>query len=145
VSDIEFIDQFEPKEYERTLFISALCIFTWIGSWLVLLYYGLHIIKINDIERSVYHFEEFSTEFNLMKAGVVAPVISTAGSILMWRMRRIGIFIYSFGQLSLSIFGLYVYILVKPIEVPESYFFIAAFAGQIGFIALYALNYRKMK
>lgn len=142
----DFLDQFEvEKEHDRSLFLSGLCVLTWVGSWFTILYYGLHIIKINDIEASIYHFEEWEIEYYLMKVSVIAPVISTVGAIFMWRMRRFGLFIYIAGQVAQSAFGLYVYTQVKPIENPESYYFIGYFIAQLGFIPLYAINWKTMK
>lgn len=144
--DTDFLDQFEvEKDHDRSLFLSGLCILTWVGSWFIVLYYGLHILKISDIEASIYHFEEWQTEYYLMKVGVVAPIVSSLGAVFMWRMRRFGFFVYLAGQLGLSVFGLYVYLLVKPIEAPESYYFILGFAAQLGFIPLYAMNWKTMK
>jgi hypothetical protein len=144
MSDFDFLDQFEKKEYERPLFLSALCVFTWIGCWLMVLYFGLRIIKISDIEDSIYHFDEWKLEYNLMKTGLVAPVISTIGAIYVWKMKRFGLFIYAFAQAGLAFFGLFVYLLVKPID-PQSYYFIAGFLCQLAFIPLYFINWKYMR
>jgi hypothetical protein len=146
MSDVDFIDQFETeKEYERSLLLSALCIFTWIGCWLIALYYGLRIIKVNDIERSIYHFDEWKLEYDLMKVGVVTPIISAVGAYFIWKMRRFGLFIYGAGQFILAAFGLYVYCIVKPIENPVSYYFIAGFLAQLAFIAPYFINWKYLR
>jgi len=146
MSDKEFIDQFDTKkDYDRTLFISGLCVMTWIGCWFTVMYYGMHIFKISDVERSIYHFDEWKLEYDQMKVSVIAPFFSTLGAYFVWHMRRFGIYIYAFGQLSAAVFGLYIYIVQKEIENPVSYYYIAYFGVQILFIIPYALNWKILR
>lgn len=146
MSDKDFIDQFEvEKEYERTLLISGLCVLTWIGSWFTVMYYGMHIVKINDVERSIYHFDEWKLEYDHMKVSLIAPFFSTVGAYFVWKMRRFGLYIYAFGQLSAAVFGLYLYIFHKEIEVPVSYYYIGYFAVQVVFVVLYTINWKILR
>lgn len=142
----DFLDQFETeKDHDRSLFLSSLCILTWIGGWFTVLYYGLHVLKISDIEDSIYHYEQWEMEYNLMKVSIVAPMISMVGAFYMWRLRKFGFWIYLAGQLAQCAFGIYVYVFVKDIELPLTYYFLLYYAIALSFIALYALNWKLLK
>lgn len=147
MNDFEVVDQLgtEKKEYDRTVFLTILCIATFIGSWVTILYYTLYINKVDDIERSVYHFDEGRLEYLLMKVSIAASFLSFIGSLFIWRMRRIGVFIYALGQIVPAAFIAYIYLVVMPIEYPKSPAMIGYGAMQVLFIVLYLLNWRILR
>ena len=139
----DFLDQLgTEKYYDRPLFLSCLCILTWVGSWFVFLYYAIRVGKLNSGEEELFIPDYMKMEYLLMKISIVTPVITGFGAYLMWHQRRAGFFVYGFGQLFLSAFGLFVYLVDKPLSVPTSYYYIAFYLAQLGFIALYSLNWK---
>jgi len=146
IDDVDFLDQFgTEKDYKRPVLLTFLCVLTWIGCWFCVIYYGLLIYKISNIERSVYHFEGKALEYYLMKASLLAPVFSLVGSILMWQLKRIGLSIYAAGQLLIAVFGLYIYLFVNERVDSDSFLYIAFYGIQLLFIAFYASFWKQMK
>ncbi len=147
MNEFDVVDQFgtKKKEYDRTIFLTILCILTFVGSWITILYYTLYINKVDDIERSVYHFEEGRLEYLLMKVSIAASFLSFIGSVFIWRMRRIGVFIYVLGQVVPAAFIAYIFIVVIPIEYPKSLIMLGYGAMQVLFIGLYLLNWKILR
>ncbi|MES2554892.1 MAG: hypothetical protein V4604_02015 [Bacteroidota bacterium] len=132
----------EEKYYDRPLFLSCLCILTWVGSWFILLYYAIRLGKLNSGEGELFVPDHMKIEYELMKISIVAAVISGFGAYLMWHQRRAGLFVYLFGQLLMCAFGLFVYLVDKPMDVPETYYYVGFYVVQLGFVALYSLNWK---
>lgn len=147
MNEFDVVDQFgtPKKEYDRTVFLTILCIATFIGSWVTILYYTLYINKVDDIERSVYHFDEGRLEYMLMKVSIGASFLSFIGSIFIWRMRRIGLFIYALGQIIPAALIFYIFIVMVPVEYPKSVIMIGYGAMQLLFICLYILNWKILR
>ncbi|MBI3238076.1 MAG: hypothetical protein HYZ43_04395 [Flavobacteriia bacterium] len=142
----DFLDQDlgEEKLFDRPVFLTCLCILTWVGCWFILLYYAFRIYKINDVEGDVFVPLTLEMEYLLMKVSIVTAIISGFGTYLMWHQRRLGFFIYLFGQIATCAFGLYVYLLDKDINVPTTYYFTAFYVAQLGFVVLYSLNWKAL-
>lgn len=139
----DFLDQLgTEKYYDRPLFLSCLCILTWVGSWFIFLYYAIRVGKLNSGEGELFVPENMKMEYMLMKMSIVTPVISGFGAYLMWHQRLAGLFVYGFAQLLLSTFGLFVYLVNKPLDVPTTYYYTAFYVAQLGFIVLYSLNWK---
>lgn len=145
---MEFIDQFEvEKDKERSLLLTWMCIATWIGCWFSVMYYGLHILKISDIERSIYHFDEWKLEYDHMKVSLIAPVFSGVGAFIMWKLNKVGLFVYAAGQMVPAFFGLYLVIFVRGFD-EDSYvpfYWIGYFVIQLAFVVLYAIQWKNFK
>ncbi|HLP54463.1 MAG TPA: hypothetical protein VK151_05515 [Fluviicola sp.] len=139
----DFLDQLgQEKYYDRPLFLSCLCILTWLGSWFILLYYAIKLGKLNSGEGELFVPDALRMEYNLMKISIATSVISGFGAYLMWHQRRAGFFVYLFGQLLTSAMGFFVYLLDKPIDIPTTYYFAGFYIAQLGFVVLYALNWK---
>lgn len=139
----DFLDQLGgDKYYDRPLFLSCLCILTWVGSWFILLYYAIRVGKLNSGEGELFVPDTMKMEYLLMKLSIVTPVISGFGAYLMWHQRRGGLFVYGFGQLLMSAFGLIVYLVDKPMDIPTTYYYTAFYVAQLGFVVLYSLNWK---
>lgn len=140
----DFLDQQPDAEeyYDRPVFLSILCILTWVGSWFILLYYSIKLGKLNSGEGELFVPDHLKMEYLLMKVSIVAPVISGLGAFWMWHQRRGGLFVYLFGQLLMSVFGLYVYLIDQPFDVPTTYYYILFYFVQLAFFGLYAMNWK---
>lgn len=148
MKEFDIVDQFdtEKREYDRSLFLTIICVLSFIGSWVTVLFYALYINKVSAIERSVYLLDEVGmVEYKLMKISIITALVSFTGALIMWRMRKIGLFIYAIGQLVPAAMMSYITIVLKPIESPDSYIMLA-FAGiQVIFIGLYMFSWKYMR
>lgn len=148
MKDSEIVDQFdtEKKEYDRSLYLTVICVASFIGSWITVLFYALYINKVSEIERSVYLVDEVGQiEFLLMKISILTALVSFLGAVIMWRMRRVGIFIYAIGQLVPAAMLTYITVVLKPIESPTSYIMLGFAGVQVLFIALYMFSWKYMR
>lgn len=80
-----------------------------------------------------------------MKISIVASLVSFTGAVIMWRMRRFGIFIYAVGQLVPAAMGAYIALLVNGIEMPKTYIMLGHAAIQVLFIGLFLISWKKMR
>jgi|GEM_PF-3360153 len=148
MDELDIVDQFhtEKREYDRTVFLTVICVASFIGSWVTILYYTLYINKVSDIERSVYHLDETGIlEYSLMKISIAASFVSFAGAVFMWRMRRIGLLIYAVGQLIPVAMMAYIYGMIAPFDPPKTYYVAGYAVMQVLFVGLYMVSWKKMR
>jgi len=144
----DIVDQFntERPEYDRSVYLTILCVLSFIGCCITALFYALYINKVSNIERSVYLIDEVKmVEFTLMKVSIIAALVSFTGTLIMWRMRKAGIFVYALGQLVPAGMIAYINIVLKPLESPDSYIMLTFAGVQVIFIGLYMVSWRYMR
>lgn len=137
----DFLDEVEHKEPERTPFLSLLCILTWLGSWFMAMYCMIWIFRNRQVEDTQFYYFDTPEEYTLIKVGFFCSLISAFGAYFIWQLKRFGIFIYLAGQIPFGIFGLVVYFFIKPIVIPDTFYFMALFFGQLLFGIFYFLNW----
>lgn len=118
----QFAGEIEQQP-ERPQFLKVLCILSFIGCGLMILIYGLGTmcLAVNEemiagvwdkIVEANPQFEnvnpmEFFHEFGMICVySLIANIFSLVGVIMMWRLEKIGFFIYTIAELSTNFFSM---------------------------------------
>lgn len=172
MSDV--LDQsYEQGPAKRPMFLTVLCILTFVSCGLTFVtdVYGLLTAKQQQesLEKSLKVMDQLQSNdempemFGSMTNGVAKMaewtttahylslgnvLICLAGALLMWRLRKMGYFIYIFGQLLpfVSLVGIYSVVQDVPLlgfSMIIGGVFIAIFA--IAFIIMYGVNLKHMR
>jgi hypothetical protein len=147
-NDIDVLDELEvsltPK---RSNFLTVLCILTWIGSGGAILYYGYEYALMTQFTHNLglSGATKLSWITIILFVSALTPLLTLAGSILMWRLRKWGFYIYVAGQAIPAILSFYVAIGVNGVRGPSLIFAILWCVIPIGFVVMYALNFRNLR
>jgi hypothetical protein len=97
-----------PETNQRPVFLTVLCILTFIGSGLALLFALLGLIAAGAIDSMMSSFPMPTGA----SAGPLKSIIllilygaSLYGAILMWQLKRIGFYLYTVAQVIILILG----------------------------------------
>ncbi|MDH4473637.1 MAG: hypothetical protein QE487_13590 [Fluviicola sp.] len=152
MDELDIIDELEvnvaPK---RSNFLMVLCILTWVGSGLAILVYGYLYLIMGQMFRALQAFGgDRPKELNWVMwnylISAIAPVFCIVGAVLMWKLKRLGFYIYLLGQLPPILFSFYTWLVIAGKYNSESLFFAVLLnIIPIGFIVMYAINIRQMK
>jgi len=143
------------KNQKRPAFLTVLCILTFVGAGLTMLYSLFMWISFTAAERMFNAFgdmggaqDESYRMFGwlkfLMLTYLISSVLCVAGAIFMMFMRKIGFYIYIVGQLApLVVTGLMLGSNVQNEFGMMGMFFTAIFP--IGFVVMYGLNFKYLR
>ncbi len=101
-----------PKQFsgKRPQFLQVLCILTFVGAGLGLIYSFFQMFLVSSMEGLFTAIDvnpsdgdnEFFDVYRWMKlavyAGIIGNVLCLAGAIVMWNLRKVGYYIYVLGQ-----------------------------------------------
>jgi len=161
--ELDLLDNGTDTTYKgaRPSFLTVLCILTFVGAGLGILYNFFTLFWVSTTEgifSSITEFDDsgelnnsFTNAYRWIKWGIVAGVVGNliclAGAIVMWTMRKIGFYIYVVGQ------G--IPIVVTVLSYGSTFggdFGAFGFIGlaislvfPIGFIVMYGLNYKYLR
>jgi hypothetical protein len=125
------IQNFEQQE--RPQFLTVLCILSFIGSGLGILFSTLFILAYDWI-LSLLENNPMASEFNLTKSdiaiGLLLTILSLVGALMMFKSKKIGFFIYA-GANAIAAF------------LPEYSTFTLIFNAI--WIGMYAANFKSLK
>lgn len=164
--DLDLIlDNEDKKEYEgaRPVFLTVLCILTWVGAGIGIIFGMIWILMMGAMESTFEgvaslnqdvpgDFEyEMIDSFRWMKISYILSIVGNifclVGALIMWRLKKSGYFIYIFGQ-ALPIAGT----ILTMNNFGGGFFTGFGIAGviltsliPIAFIIMYGLNYKYMK
>ncbi|MDI1355933.1 MAG: hypothetical protein PSX36_13510 [bacterium] len=110
-------------EPERPQFLKILCILSFVGCGLMILLYSIGSMSLGLNEQMISSFwakaiesnpqlEDldpvvFFHEFGMVCVyGLIATIFSLIGVIMMWRLEKIGFFIYAIAELSTNFFSM---------------------------------------
>lgn len=142
----------------RPVFLTVLCILTFVGTGLFLIYHLFTMFTMSALEES---FQQLDADFSdlddtlgnyyrwskiKMYVGIAAELICLAGAILMFMMKKTGFYLYLIGQIAPLIVGFLTFQSLggEMIEFQLLYFGLSAIFP-VGFIILYGLNYKYLK
>jgi len=128
---------------KRTDFLTVLCILTWVGSGLAILYYSFQWLFLGVVQRTFGISTGWGTLLSL--TNIIAPLICIAGSVLMWNLKKSGFFIYLVGQLLPVLLSFFIALVIYETKGPSLVFAILANVIPIGFIVLYSLQVKDMR
>ncbi|MQY78518.1 MAG: hypothetical protein GH151_04875 [Bacteroidetes bacterium] len=135
----ENVEQQQPATKERPTFLTVLCILTFIGSGLSALLFLIATIAAGAITNflgSLPGMSEAATGGSVyFLVALIFALASLFGAILMWKLKKIGFFLYS-GVNVIAIF-------LPIIFISGSISWFGAFITVV-FIVLYGLNVKHM-
>ncbi len=166
----DFIDDsFVEAPRKRPVFLTVLCILTFVSCGLTFLTAGFGILMGGQQQGSMKTFQrlqqnqdmpelfdgivnatekaqEWTVLSNYLSLGNV--LICFAGAMLMWKLKKAGFFIYIFGQVLpfVSLYG--IYSSYQNVPIMGVAVLIGAFVGAlfaIGFIIMYGVNVKHMR
>lgn len=152
MEELDILDELEVStEPKRSTFLMVLCILTWVGSGLAIFGYGYLYLLMGQSLRLLRTFGgEIPDIMNWMMfqymIAAIAPVFCIVGAILMWKLKRLGFYIYLLGQLTPILFSFYAWLVISGKHNSELIFF-AVLVNLIpmGFIVMYAVNVKYLK
>ena len=138
------VDELETNPIrKRTDFLTVLCILTWVGSGASVLFYGYQLLFFAAIQREVGISAGWAVLISL--SNIIAPIFCVIGSIMMWKLKKQGFFIYLFGQLIPILISFYIALVIDHIKGPSLVFAILANVIPMGFIVLYGLQLKDLR
>lgn len=142
------------KEYngKRPPFLTVLCILTFVGAGLLLLYSFIMWVSITAVGNMVESFDGGNSEemevFRWIKlflfASLIANLLCIAGAIVMMLMRKIGFYIYVVGQ----VIPVIVLLMALGTNVQEEFGMVMIVIMTVfpaGFIVMYGLNFKYLR
>jgi hypothetical protein len=167
----DFLDTaYEPQPVKRPVFLTVLCILTFVSCGLTFITSIFGILMSGTADRSMRamnrlqqnqpdmpemmdsmmkataKMQDWTQVSNYLALGNV--LICFLGAMLMWRLKKSGFFIYTFGQILpfISLYGLYS--VVQDIPLMGTFMLVMAIASVIfcaAFIVMYGLNLKHMR
>lgn len=132
----------------RTVFLTVLCILTWIGAAGVFVFNAYGFNENLKAQRLFGSSPRLTLLLWVTLINCSGSLISAAGSIYMWRLKKAGFYVYAVGQLAPLIFSAYVLaaanknILSAPPAV--SIVLLCWFVIPIGFLIMYGLQLKHL-
>jgi len=144
---------------ERPEFLKILCILSFIGSGLMLLVYALGSMALGlssgtieeiwpQMTASYPQFEnvdgvEFFNQVGMYSVyGLIANIFSLIGVIMMWRLDKIGFYLYLIAELTINFFSFNLNTGEEGSQTGSLVFYIIL---DLAFITMYYLNLKHMK
>lgn len=158
---------YEEPLKKRPVFITVLCILTFVSCGLTFISSLWRLLVGNNTEESIKSlnrlsrqtsgaFQEMSSSMEkVMEWQTTSDLLALAnvllclvGALLMWRLKKVGFFIYTFGQVLpfIALFGMYSAVQDVPflgMAMLIGSFLAALFA--LGFIVMYGINLKHMR
>jgi hypothetical protein len=155
----ELLDEQEIQPTnKRPVFLTVLCILTWIGSaffFVLYLYqYASYSKSYNALKEMANNplfnqSPEISNPFKLLMwsalIGCVCSLICAGGSIVMFTRRTWGFYVYLFAEIAPLIVVTYITLSIGRLDSISVSITAAMWIVPIGFIVMYALNLRYMR
>jgi len=157
--DKEIIDNASPKQ--RPVFITVLCILTFSGAGLTIITSLFSIFTMGQLETTMNDMNDvfrngdirmdFGNSYRWMKISYVlnlaGALLCLAGALFMWKLKKLGFYIYLVGQILPIIVS---FMTMSSIKMGPfaSFGIIASFIGMlfpIAFVIMYGLNLKHMK
>src|SRR3989344_814407 len=132
MEEMDILDELEVSVVpKRSNFLMVLCILTWVGSGLSIIVYGYLYLMLGQLYRTLESFDGGRPdELNWF----------------MWKLKRVGFYVYLLGQLTPIILSFYTWLIVTGKYNSETVFFaVLVNIIPIGFIIMYAINIRQLK
>jgi hypothetical protein len=157
--DKEIIDTEAPKQ--RPVFVTVLCILTFCGAGITIFSSLFSILTMGQLETSMNEMNkvfddtnlgmDFGNSYRWMKISYVLNLVGSllclAGALFMWKLKKIGFYIYIVGQV-LPIIGSFMTMNSIKLGAFAGFGIIASIIGMmfpIAFIIMYGLNLKHMK
>ena len=162
--ELDILDNGTDTTYKggRPSFLTVLCILTFVGTGLGIIYSFFILFWISTMERvfgSISDLNDISNvndqlvnSYRLMKwsmiGGVLANLLCLTGAIVMWRMRRIGFYFYIFGQAIPIIIAVLSFNSLFGGGMFSSFGIVGMIVSMIfpvGFVVMYGLNFKFLR
>lgn len=160
--ELDILDNGTEDVYQnqkRPAFLTVLCILTFVGAGLTMIYSFFMWVSLTAAERMFETFGDVTEDFGgvenesfqvfgwmkfLMLMYLLGSVLCVAGAIFMMFMRKIGFYVYIVGQIApLVVIGLMLGSNVQNELGMVGLMFAAIFP--IGFIVMYGLNFKYLR
>jgi hypothetical protein len=152
------LDEMETSPVnKRPVFLTVICILTWVGSAGALCLYGYQFMLYNKMAKEMsklsgeFGGDQFSNLYNTLLwsslIGIIATVLCIAGSIVMFTRRKWGFYIYTVGEVVPLIAAAYITLSIGggSRNLMSMSFMALSWIVPIGFIVMYALNMKHMR
>jgi len=154
MDELDIVDELEVNVNRgRSTFLMVLCILTWVGSGLAIIYYGyafFFLSAFSKITKSIGAGNEVSNTFNWFMwqylVSAIGCVFCIVGAVLMWKLNKLGFYIYLLGQAVPVLLSFYISLVIGGKFGSETLFFaILPNVIPIGFVIMYAIQLKDMR
>ena len=87
------------KNLGRPIFLAALCVLNWLELGALIIISTFNLIEIGRFSGEYYYLGTFNHILQQNLIALVSNLLCVIGTVLMWKMRKIGFFIYLIGAL----------------------------------------------
>lgn len=156
MEQLETLDSLEtPVEIKRNTFITVLCILTWVGCGVMLIYYiflysMMHTMwevmgrfDIDGVSSSIANVYRWQLIYYIVAATCIIPCL--VGSLMIWRMKVSGFVIYLIGEAIPVLFSFFIAFNGREMGFSNMITSILSAVVPIGFIVMYAINLKYMR
>lgn len=148
-------EMYDRREGQRPVFITVLCILTWVGSFLGLIGGVFQLYTYSALRQLNSQFTQNGlTEgssgylFWIAMGTILGSLLCSLGAIFMFRLKKLGFFIYLVGQLIPLAGSVYSMLVVSAgVQMLQTFSVISTGVGMIfpiAFIVMYGVNLKHM-
>lgn len=151
MEELDIVDELEMDvRHRRSMFLTVLCILTWVGSGILMLYHAYMYLMMANAASLLSRFgdaKSLNWVLMLHLVGIVAPLFTITGAIVMWRLKKIGFVVYAIGQLAPVLLSFYIAIYLTGQTGSSEVLFSMILPNviPIGFLIMYATRLYEMK
>ena len=141
----DIVDELEADYVrKRPDFITVLCILTWVGCGITMIINYYQLSLFGGLSRAFSSPEIRWYKWSAI-VSIIMPLFCVGGSILMWNLRKIGFYIYLFGQAVPFLMSIYVTMIVMKMSGGAMASLVLWNIVPIAFTVMYATNLRFMR
>lgn len=157
--DLEISENTGPKQ--RPVFITVLCILTFVGAGLAIISSLFSMLTMGFVENTIKGMDDafnqsdvgmdFGNSYRWMKISyilnLVGSLLCLAGALFMWRLKKVGFYIYLIGQI-IPLVGSFMTMNSSLNGIMANFGMIVMIIGMmfpIAFVIMYGLNLKHMK
>lgn len=149
-------EMYDRREGQRPVFITVLCILTWVGSFMggiggIFQLYAYSALRELNSQFSSNGFSDQNSSgylFWIAIGIILGSLLCSLGAIFMFRLKKIGFFIYLVGQLIPLAGSVYSMLVVSAgVQMLQTFSVISTGVGMIfpiAFIIMYGVNLKHM-
>jgi hypothetical protein len=156
IMEQELLDELEVRKLDkRPVFITVLCILTWVGSGILFFVHGFQYYMMKIVYDSISQINSISGTPDISDSiawtlwgyliSCVCCLICAGAAIVMWKQRKWGFYLYAVAEITPLVISFYAISLSGGNHFSSIAYVAATSIIPIGFVILYAVNLKQMR
>jgi hypothetical protein len=153
----ELLDELEVRKLnKRPVFITVLCILTWVGSGILFFWHGFQYYMMSALYNTIAQMntivgssDNTSNSLAWMLWGYliscVCCLICAGAAVVMWKQRKWGFYLYTVAEITPLVISFYAIFGLGGMQFSSMAYLVATSIIPIGFVVMYGVNLKHMK